>query len=737
MTAEADSGAEFEIAHVLCTDIVGYSKLMTDEQTGRLRMLNELVQNNEQVRRADSLGKLIRLPTGDGIVLVFFTSPQAPVECAVQLAKALQAHPEIPLRMGIHSGPVNRVSDVNQQSNVAGAGINFGQRVMDCGDAGHILLSQRVAEDLAHFSRWRPCLHDLGECEVKHGARVHLVNLFSDEFGNPTLPNKIGLVQKSAALAAATEEQSDSPPARRRHAALWTVLVFALLGILFGFRSFLAHRESHKPAAAAAIESLAVKPLDNYSGDAANDYFADGMTEELTAKLAQIGALKAVVSRSSMMKYKGSSKSPSEIAREVNVGAILAGSVKLSGNEASITVELIDAATEKVLWRNSDDHPRQVANIVQLQDEVALAIANAISIKLTPNEKARLASGRVVIAEAYDSYLRSKSLMSDADKPGNVDASIALLQKAVSLDPKFAEAYAALADSYHTKAYFFAAGDAELDRQAEKALARALELDPDLPAANLVRAGLFWRPSSGFPHEETILEIRRALAIAPNFGDAHFFLGVVYFHVGLIEESRQEFLRARQLLPDDPGPKAHLGLIALFQGRYAEAAAALQTNLPGIPRSFGEYNIACAFLYSGDAKAGRTRIENIKEKFEDEGGLVIATHALLLAVAGNKKAAHEKIEEALKTGQGFGHFHHTTYAVASAFAIMNEPDSAMKWLTYTAENGYPNLEWFQRDPNLDNLRKDPRFSELIQKMKPRFERLKALAAGSTPVDNKS
>jgi TolB-like protein len=612
---------------------------------------------------------------------------------------------------------------VNDRSNLAGAGVNIAQRVMDCGDAGHILLSRRAAEDLEQHSKWKPHLQDLGECEVKHGVRVDVVNLWTGEVGNPVPPAKF-----AAAAAAKTSAANRALLVRRRKIIFLVGFVLALFVLAIG----LWESAQRKKAAFMGISSLAVKPLDNFSEDPGKNYFADGMTEELTTKLSQIGALKTVISRSSMMKYKGSSKSPSEIAREVNVGAIVAGSVTLSGSEAKITVELIDAATEKVLWRNSDDHPRHVANIVQLQDEVALAIANAISLKLTPNEKARLASGRVVIPEAYDSYLQGKSLMSDTDKPGNVDAGIALLQKAVLLDPKFAEAYAALADAYHTKAYFFSAGDAELDRQAEKALDRALELDPDLPAANLVRAGLFWRPSSGFPHEETILGIRRALAIAPNFGDAHFFLGVVYFHVGLIEESRQEFIRARQLLPDDPGGKAHLGLIALFQGRYPEAVTALQVNLPGIPRSFGEYNIACALLYSGDVTAAKTRIENIKEKFEDEGGLLIATRALLLAIDGDKKAAHEKIEEALKAGQGFGHFHHTTYAVASAFAIMNEPDSAMKWLTYTAENGYPNLTWFQLDPNLETLRKDPRFTELILRMEPRFERLKTLAVGATP-----
>jgi TolB-like protein/class 3 adenylate cyclase len=720
--------AQLEIGHVLFMDVVGFSKLLVDEQARCSKRLNEVVRNAQPFKSAEIADKLIRLPTGDGMALVFFDSPESPVRCAVEIAKALR-EADFGLRMGIHSGPLNKITDVNDRSNLAGAGINIAQRIMDCGDAGHILLSRRVAEDLEQHSRWRPSLHDLGECEVKHGVRVHVVNLCSDEFGNSALPERIALARKSAAVVREGEKRLDSRPARRRRQAiLWTVLVCALLGMAISFRFFSQRRAALTHHVAAAIESLAVKPLDNFSGDATKNYFADGMTEELTTKLSEIGALKTVISRSSMMKYKGSSKSPSEIAREVNVGAIVAGSVMLSGSEAKITVELIDAATEAVLLRR--EYPRQVANIVQLQNEVALAIANAISLKLTPNEKARLASGRIVIPEAYESYLQGKSLISDTDSAKNIDGGIALLEKAVFLDPKFAEAYAALADSYHTKAYFFSAGDAELDRQAEKALAQALELDPDLPAANLVRAGLFWRPSSGFPHEETILGIRRALAIAPNFGDAHFFLGVVYFHVGLIEESRQEFIRARQLLPDDPGGKAHLGLIALFQGRYAEAAAALQANLPGIPRSFGEYNIACAFLYSGDVNAAQMRIENIKEKFEDEGGLLIATRALLLAVAGDKKAAHEKIEEALKAGEGFGHFHHTTYAVASAYSIMNEPDDAMKWLTYTAENGYPNLAWFQRDPNLETLRKDPRFAELVQKMTPRFERLKVLAHGS-------
>src|SRR5438876_8298103 len=165
-------GARLEIGHVLFLDIVGYSKLLITEQSELLRKLTAIVLGTEQFRIAETEGKLIRLPTGDGMALVFRTSPEAPAQCALELSKRLKSHPEVRVRMGIHSGPVNEVTDVNEQANIAGAGINVAQRVMDCADAGHVLLSKRVAEDLEHYGRWRPCLHDLGECEVKHGQII-------------------------------------------------------------------------------------------------------------------------------------------------------------------------------------------------------------------------------------------------------------------------------------------------------------------------------------------------------------------------------------------------------------------------------------------------------------------------------------------------------------------------------------------------------------------------------------
>src|SRR6187397_223077 len=191
MAADATKEIRLEIGHVLFIDIVGYSKLLINEQSEQIQTLKEIVRGTEQFKKAEAEGKLLRLPTGDGGALVFRNTLEAPVLCALEIGKALKSHPELKVRMGIHSGPVNEITDLNEQANIAGAGINMAQRVMDCGDAGHILLSKRVADDLEQYPQWRSHLHELGECEVKHGARIHLVNLYTNELGNPAVPEKI------------------------------------------------------------------------------------------------------------------------------------------------------------------------------------------------------------------------------------------------------------------------------------------------------------------------------------------------------------------------------------------------------------------------------------------------------------------------------------------------------------------------------------------------------------------
>src|SRR5262249_8801205 len=210
MPTDSESELQLEIVHVLFMDVVGYTKLLLDEQRERLQALNEIVRNAAQFRASDADGMLVRIPTGDGMALIFRDNVEAPLRCAVEISQAIKTHPEIHLRMGIHSGPVSEVRNVNERTNIAGAGIDIAQRVMDCGDAGHILLSKHVAEDLAPHPRWNRYLHDLGECEVKHGGRLDVVNLYTGEVGNPQVPIKFRQAVK-----------------KRRRALIATLILFA------------------------------------------------------------------------------------------------------------------------------------------------------------------------------------------------------------------------------------------------------------------------------------------------------------------------------------------------------------------------------------------------------------------------------------------------------------------------------------------------------------------------------
>src|SRR5213082_3294755 len=291
MPPEHASEVKFEIGHVLFIDIVGYSKLLINEQSEQIQTLKEIVRATEQFRIAEAEGKLLRLPTGDGGALVFRNSPEAPVRCAMEIAQALKSHPELPVRMGIHSGPVNEIADLNEQTNIAGAGINIAQRVMDCGDAGHILLSKHVAEDLEHYARWRPYLHELGEYEVKHGARISLVNLYGDSIGNADVPEKIRQAKREQARA--------SRDGRKRILVATSIVAAAVLGI--GYWVF--HQRRANDFASIPVKSIAVLPFQNLSPDPQNAFFADGVQDEILTNLARIGDLK-VISRSSVMQYK-------------------------------------------------------------------------------------------------------------------------------------------------------------------------------------------------------------------------------------------------------------------------------------------------------------------------------------------------------------------------------------------------------------------------------------------------
>src|SRR5438132_5659083 len=325
MSTEIKKEIQLEIAHVLFIDIVGYSKLSINEQHAAVEELNQIVRGSEQFQRAEAASRLTKIPSGDGMALPSFHSPDEPARCALESSKTLQAHPHIQLRMGVHSGPVNQVTDVNDKTNIAGSGINVAQRVMDCGDAGHILLSWHIAEDLTQYRNWQPYLHDLGECEVKHGLRLHLVNLYKDNLGNPQVPEK--LKRRRWKHASGVSIRPVIAPRWPKY-VLTAVLLLSAVALAISFSVFYRRgspavaRSSSGKAADVGLpipeKTIAVLPFENRSEDKANAYFAEGIQDEILTRLSKIADLK-VISRTSTQHYQSAPENLPEIARQLGV----------------------------------------------------------------------------------------------------------------------------------------------------------------------------------------------------------------------------------------------------------------------------------------------------------------------------------------------------------------------------------------------------------------------------------
>src|SRR5215469_10421475 len=402
MSSASEFDVRLEIGHVLLVDIVGYSKLLITEQRERLQTLNEIVRNTAQFRSSDVNGMLVRIPTGDGMALIFRDNVEAPLRCAVEISRAVKTHPEIHLRMGIHSGPVSEVRDVNERTNIAGAGVDFAQRVMDCGDARHILLSKHVADDLAPHPRWNRYLHDLGDCEVKHGVRVSVVNFYDDQFGNATPPRKFEAVQK------------------RRARVRWAEVAIGLLVLAAIVAAFVfLLRRPTRSTLVNVEKSIAVLPFENLSGDPNNAYFAEGIMDEILTKLASVRDLK-VISRTSTAKYQSKPDNLKAVAQELGVSTVLEGAVQKAGDKVRVNVQLVDARADTHLWAKSYD--RDLKDVLGVESEVSQQIADALQAKLSPSETDALASARTQDTEAYDLFLRGEYEFHEAESTLTPDA---------------------------------------------------------------------------------------------------------------------------------------------------------------------------------------------------------------------------------------------------------------------------------------------------------------------------
>ena len=676
----AEEQTRLQIGHVLFIDIVGYSKLRVNEQSGLLRELTEVVSGTREFREAEAEGKLIRLPTGDGMALVFRTDPEAPAQCALEIARALKEHPRIALRMGIHSGPISEVADVNQRQNIAGAGINLAQRVMDCGDAGHILVSKRVAEDLEQHDRWRPFLHELGTCEVKHGVRIHISNLYSDEVGNPNLPSKLQAVKK-------------------HHAHVrWAAVAIGLLVLGAVVAAFMiVSRRPTTSLAAIPENSIAVLPFVDMSAGKDQEYFSDGISEELLNLLAKIPQLQ-VTARTSSFAFKGKEIGVPEIARTLHVANVLEGSVRKAGNSVRITAQLIKAGTDTHLW--SQTYDRKLDDIFAIQDEIAADVVKQLKVTLL----SAAPKARTTDPEAYALYLQAVQL----GGPFTAEAfqqSDALYRKVLAIDPRYVPAWAGLSRNFGNETSQGLLPNKEGFAQAREAAVKALAIDPDYAPAH---AGLGWIAMYGDNDlAGAALHLERALAIDPADLRVLTTSATLLQSLGRLDEALALEEAAVRRDPVNVTTLFNLGYHQRMAGRLDAAIASFRTVLSLSPSNGGAHcQLGVALLLKGDAKGALAEIEQETSEIYKMIGLPMAYHAL------GRKADSDAALAALIAK----YEKDAPYNIASVYAFRGEADQAFRWLDKAVEYGDGGLGEIVTDNLFDKIHADPRWLAFLRKI---------------------
>jgi len=639
MAADIKREVTLEIVHVLFLDIVGYSKALTDGQQELIDRLNQVVRGSDEFQKAAAADRLIKIPTGDGMALIFYNSPEQPVNCALEISRALKGT-SLPVRMGVHSGPVSAVTDLNDRVNAAGVGINVAQRVMDCGDTGHILLSKRVAEDLQQYSRWRPHLHDLGEVEVKHGERVHVFNLYTDDDGNSDLPKKvIGAAVQSRAVIA--------PPAKK--------------------------------AAKEQRSSICVLPFANMSGDPEQEYFSDGISEDIITDLSKISALH-VVSRNTAFTFKGKAVDVGQVASQLKVNHVLEGSVRKAAGRVRITAQLIDAANDSHLW--AERYDRDLNDIFAIQDEISHAIVDALKVKLMPEEKKAIEQHGTENVEAYNLFLMARRTYatgaeSDARR---LDAIIRMCRRAVEIDPNYADAWAwiALAEVLLRSNVGRQGGDAGL-----AAAERALAINPDLAEAHAVKARIL---SEENRNDEAGREIDIALRLGSESYQVNRFAGLLRFRQKKIEEAAAYWEKTLTLEEDDFGTPGMLITIYTALGKPDAAQRA--------------------------AKIGLERCEKVLARDSSNSG-AMGHSAVALALLGQHERAKEWMQRAMLVDPDNLTMRYNFVCALANY--LHDKDAALEMLRPTFElmGGLGLINHAKVDPDLDSIRDDPRFKEML------------------------
>ena len=675
MSAEVKKEIQLEIAHVLFIDIVGYSKLSINEQRAVIDELTQVVRSSEQYQSAEAADRLIKIPAGDGMALVFYTNPEAPTQCAVEISRILKKHPRLQLRMGVHSGPVSGVIDVNGHANLAGAGLNMAQRVMDCGDAGHILVSKRVADDLGEYEHWRPLLHDIGACEVKHGVRIAIVNLYEDDVGNPQLPKKFQAVKEHS---------------MRMRWAGTTAALLALAAIVAGTAMFSRYRGRSPLAAPISEKSIAVLPFVDLSQAKDQEYFCDGISEEILDALAKVEGLR-VVARTSSFSFKSKNADVNEIAQKLNARNVLEGSLRRDGFH---------------LW--SETYERELQDVFAMQDEITRAIVNALKIRLA----VALPVHKKPNTEAYDLYLKGRYFVNRKTEP-NVKRAIDYFHQALAKDPNDALAYAGLSDSYLSLIFpLNVAVPREAMPKAKEAALHALAIDNTLGEAHASLAYLTFFYDWDWPAAER--EFKRAIELNPNNADAHHWYSHYLMGQGRIEESLTQSKRTLELSPFDILLNVHLGWHYFYARQYDQALEQIEKTVE-MDTNFAETYPWLGLILEQKGKYAEAiaAFQKAISLFPGGSSITEAELAHTYAVSGNREEAQKIIAELQKLAKSK---YISSFQIAAIYAGLRENDQAFAWLEKAYEERSDSLVYLMVDPRLDGLRSDPRFTDLARRV---------------------
>lgn len=693
---------QLEIAHVLFIDIVGYSKLLINEQREVLHELNQIVRRTNAFCSAETAGQLTRIPTGDGMALVFATSPEAPVQCALEVATALKSRPDLRVRMGVHSGPVSAVTDVNDRSNIAGSGINIAQRVMDCGDTGHILVSKRVAEDLAQYRQWQPHLHDLGECRVKHDTIVSVVNLYTDDVGNPAIPEK---VKTAKAMAVVT------PDKLKQLRSAVVVATILLLGLGFWFFSHRAAQEPATPPANAVTptteKKIAVLPFKPLMAENRDQVLEMGMADSLITKLSN--SRKVVVrSLNSVRKYDGLEQDPVAAGRELEVNSVLEGNVQKAGDRIRVTARLINVTDGASLWANTFDE--KFTDVFAVQDTISQKVADALSLRLSGDENKRLTKRYTDNVEAYQLYLTGRYHWSRATPP-DIRKGIGFLQQAIELDPGYAMAYAGLAAANRALAMNADVPAKDCLPQAKAAAMKAIELDDSLAEAHSALSfGLIWYDWDWTGAEK---EAKRAVALDPNSAMAHFAYAHVLSDQGHHQEAIAEIAHARELDPVFLLVRSLEGMILHHAGRNDEALARLQKVLELDP-NFWVTHLFLGKVYIQQRKYPEAIAEFTKARELSHGNSeAIGSIGYVEALAGDKEKARAVLEE-LKDLSSQRYIPRSN--VGLVYNGLGDQNEALSCLERACDERDARVTLLKVDPRWDSLRSDPRFVAILKRV---------------------